>query len=358
MVDYGHRYTENEYAISPEMTLGLDVRETLIAEPLSKAGYVCGAIGKWDTGRARRFLPLQHGFQFFYGFPTTGIDYWTHERYGIPSLYRNNDRIKEEGYATDLFCREALNFIKSNRDRPFFLYLAFNAPHASSNLDRQKRLALAPPETLALYPEISSPAERARYACITRMDEAVGKVLDLLDSEKLAQNTLVLFFSAYGHGGMSQGVTLNTKRTQLFDGDLRSAFLARWPGKIPAGTTRSDFVTGLEIFPTLLAAAEVAPPAGLVLDGFDMLPVLTGEKPSPRQDMLWLYHGKKAARVGNFKWVESENGHAVFDVAHDEGEQHDVSGERPELVKQLKSRFESWQREMEASEPRGPFRDY
>src|SRR6516164_3529193 len=108
IVDYGHRMTEIEYAISPEMTLGLDVREVVIARPLKDAGYTCGAIGKWDSGRARRFLPLARGFDSFYGFANTGIDYWTHERYGIPSLFRNNTRIEEPGYATDLFCREAL----------------------------------------------------------------------------------------------------------------------------------------------------------------------------------------------------------------------------------------------------------
>ena len=114
------------------MTLGLDVREVTIANVLKKAGYTTGVIGKWDSGRAKRFLPLQRGFDFYYGFANTGIDYWTHERYGIPSLFRNNQRIKEDGYATDLFCREALQFIETNRDRPFFLYLPFNACHGSA----------------------------------------------------------------------------------------------------------------------------------------------------------------------------------------------------------------------------------
>ncbi len=84
LVNYGHRFTEAEYAVSPEMTLGLDLREVLISQLLRQAGYRCGAVGKWDSGRARRFLPLQRGFDFFYGFANTGIDYYTHERYGIP----------------------------------------------------------------------------------------------------------------------------------------------------------------------------------------------------------------------------------------------------------------------------------
>jgi arylsulfatase A len=93
-VDYGYQFDEAAYAVSPEMTLGLDVREITMAQVLKNAGYTTGVVGKWDSGRARRFLPLQRGFDFYYGFANTGIDYWTHERYGIPSLFRGNERIK------------------------------------------------------------------------------------------------------------------------------------------------------------------------------------------------------------------------------------------------------------------------
>src|SRR4029434_257232 len=99
LTDKGYRYTEETYATSPEMTLGMDVREVTFAQALKDTGYATGIVGKWDGGRAERFLPLQRGFDFFYGFANTGIDYWTHERYGMPSMFRDNARIKEEGYA-------------------------------------------------------------------------------------------------------------------------------------------------------------------------------------------------------------------------------------------------------------------
>src|SRR5208283_790347 len=114
--------------------LGLDVREITVAQILRQAGYATGAVGKWDSGRAKRFLPLQRGFDFFYGFANTGIDYWTHERYGVPSMFRGNQRIKEPGYTSDLFRREAVRFIREHHQQPFFLYLPFNAPHVASNL--------------------------------------------------------------------------------------------------------------------------------------------------------------------------------------------------------------------------------
>jgi arylsulfatase A-like enzyme len=358
IVDYGHRMTEIEYAISPEMTLGLDVREVVIARPLKHAGYTCGAIGKWDSGRAKRFLPRARGFDFFYGFANTGIDYWTHERYGIPSLFRDNTRIEETGYATDLFCREALGFIRANRQRPFFLYLAFNAPHGASTLDPEQRGAQAPPETVAQYADVTARGRRLKYAAITRMDQAIGKVLDLLEEEKLAQDTLVVFCSDNGGGGRGLTGPLRGTKNQLFEGGLRVPFIARWPGRIPAGASRREFITALDLFPTLLAAAGAKAPPGVALDGFDIMPVLTGQQPTPRKEMFWEAHGDKAARVGSLKWVESTAGRGVFDLSQDEGEHTDLSAARPELLDELKSRFAAWRRAMDDAEPRGPFRDY
>jgi arylsulfatase A-like enzyme len=148
-VNWKFQFDENTYSVSPEMTLGLDTREITIGQALKRAGYTTGVIGKWDSGRARRFLPLQRGFDFFYGFANTGIDYYTHERYGVPSMFRGNERIKEDGHATELFRREALRFIENNRDRPFFLYLPFNAPHGASTFDKAARQV--PEKYTAMY---------------------------------------------------------------------------------------------------------------------------------------------------------------------------------------------------------------
>src|SRR5258708_27838936 len=120
-VNWKYQFDEQNYAPSPEMTLGLDTREVTIGQAMRRAGYATALVGKWDSGRARRFLPTQRGFDSFYGFANTGVDYYTHERYGIPSLYRNNERIKEEGHTTDLFRREALRVIEEHPDPPFFL---------------------------------------------------------------------------------------------------------------------------------------------------------------------------------------------------------------------------------------------
>jgi arylsulfatase A-like enzyme len=356
LVNYGYKYDEAEYAVSPEMTLGLDLREIVLAKPLHDAGYACGCVGKWDSGRAKRFLPLQRGFDFFYGFANTGIDYWTHERYGVPSMFRGNERVKEEGYATDLFCREAMSFIETNKDRPWFLYLPFNAPHGASNLD--DRAAQAPADEVAKYSSIKNEKKAKKYACITCMDTAIGKILDQLDALKLEKDTLVIFFSDNGGGGQGETAKLRGSKGTVFDGGLRVPFIARWPGRIPAGTSSRDFLTSLEVFPTVLAVAGVAPPQGITLDGFDMMPVLMGKKRSPRKEMFWENMYSKAARIGNHKWVKDGKKEYVFDLANDEGEEHDLKKEQPELAAKLTKRFAEWRREMDVSEARGPFRDY
>ncbi len=356
-VDFGSQFDEASYAVSPEMTLGLDLREVTVGQVLQKAGYATGVVGKWDGGRARRFLPLQRGFDSFYGFANTGIDYWTHERYGIPSLFRGNERVKEEGYATDLFEREARAFVRQHRERPWFLYLAFNAPHSASSF--QEKGVQAQEKYLKLYPELDPKANRTRYrAALTNMDAAIGNVLALLKELGQEENTLVLFFSDNGGSGASDNGPLRGIKGQLCEGGLRVPCLARWPGVFPAGAVRDDFLTSLEVLPTLAAAAGAPLPQGVTLDGFDMAPVLKGQAASPRTEMFWQRRDDRAARVGNYKWVESAKGTGLFNLAKDVGERHDLSAQEPAVLTRLKERWAAWRKTMDEAEPRGPFRDY
>ncbi len=182
-------------------------------------------VGKWDSGRARRFLPLARGFDFFYGFANTGIDYWTHERYGVPSMFRGNERINEEGYATDLFGREALRFIRDNRARPFFLYLAFNAPHGASNLEKSG--VQAPKDYVAMYPQSLTEKRRTYLGSITCMDAAVGQILAELKTQKIAENTLVIFTSDNGGTSKQANGALRGHKNQLFERGLRVPCIAR-----------------------------------------------------------------------------------------------------------------------------------
>lgn len=361
MVSYKHRYTPEEYAYSAEMTLGLDEREITVGNLMRGAGYATGVIGKWDSGRARRYLPLQRGFDYFYGFAVTGTDYWTHERYGVPSMFRNNRLVKEEGFSEELFTREALAFVREHRHRPFFLYLPYHAPAGNANLDQPN---INPPARyLARYPNRDPKDRRTQYmATITCMDDGVGRIMALLQELNLDEKTLVVFFPDNGTGGgiADNGIfrASGTQIDRLGEGGVRVNFIARWPGVIPAGTTTPEFISALDLFPTLAAVSGAELPPWLRLDGANILPVLQGRAESPRQEMFWHSRKSRAARVGRYKWAETPTYSGLFDLEQDPAETTDLSTSKPDVLAQVRGRWEAWRREMDAAEPRGPFRDY
>jgi len=367
-VDQDHLYTPEEYAVSWERIGGMDTREVLIPRVLKQAGYASGIFGKWDLGQLHRFLPLQRGFDEFYGYVNTGIDYWTHERYGVPSMYRNNKPTTEDKgtYTTELFKREAIRFIEKHKDRPFFCYVPFNAPHGASNLDRPRPGVQAPLEYIRAHYEGYDPnnpntreARRLRYmAAVTYMDEAIGQILQTLTRHGLQDDTIVILFSDNGGGGGADNAPLRGGKSRMFEGGLRVPCIVRWPGVVPAGSVCEEFLSSMEVFPMLCSAAGVRPPRGVTLDGFDMTGVLTGKEKSRRKEMFWKRQAKKAARVGNFKWVESDRGSGLFDLSSDIGEEHDLSNEKPDVLRKVTSRFEAWMKQMAEAEPRGPFKNF
>lgn len=381
--DYGYLYDEEEYAITWERIGGMDTREILLPAILKPIGYKSGIYGKWDLGMSKRFLPLAKGFDDFYGLVNTGIDYYTHERYGVHSMYRNNTRTEEDrgAYATYLFEREALRFLETYAEKePFFLYVPFNAPHGSSALSPKIRGSVqAPPEFQELYPPVEEeytmgtrygertlvPSREKRHrdyrAAVTCMDASIGKILDVLDQKGLADNTIVIFFADNGGSSKADNGPLRGRKGDTWDGGIRVLALVRWPtGGIPAGKVNDEFLSSLEIFPSLSAVTGAEPPKGVVLDGYDWWSALRGESPSPRQEMFWKRRNRKAARVGSWKWVDMGiRGGGLFDLSQDIGETKDLSTKKPEVLAMVKGKFDAWYREtMIEAEPRGPFKDF
>lgn len=376
--DYGHKYSPAEYAVTFERVAGMDVREVLLPGYLVAQGYRSAIFGKWDLGIHRRYLPRQRGFDEFYGFVNTGIDYFTHERYGVPSMYRDNSpTIADQGtYCTFLFQREAERFIDENHDRPFFLYLPFNAPHNASSLDPAVRSAAqAPDEYKRRFPHLSDdlreveeegktvrvagPSKRRLeyLASIACMDDAIGSVLRRLDQYGLADNTIVIFFSDNGGSGGADNAPLRGRKSQVFEGGIRVCALVRGPD-LPRGAVCDEFLTSLDILPTLLARTGAVPMAGVTLDGFDIWPVLQGAQVSPRREMFWKRRDLEAARVDGWKWLRLSGEVSLFDLRKDPGEKRNLAQSLPDRTAEMQSRFERWLAEMDAAEPREPFRDF
>ena len=363
-VNDGYRYPLYEYAISPERILGTDTREILLSQVLSAAGYATAVFGKWDLGSLKRYLPLQRGFDDFYGFVNTGIDYWTHERYGVPSMYRRNAPTEEDKgrYTTELFERETLRFIDEHKADPFFVYLSYNAPHGASSLDRGIRgFVQAPGSCLDQYPSPDGLAAERRHkfmAAVTCMDSSIGRVLDRIDEHGLRQDTIVIFVSDNGAGGGGDSGPLRGRKAQMFEGGVRVPFLVRWPEKLGPGTVSDEFLTALEVFPMLVKAAGASLPENVELDGFDMLPVLQGQAKSERESMFWERQGEYGARLGRWKLVHSRRGSGLFDLSEDISESNDLTKELPDVYKRVRRAYRDWEREMAAAEPRGPFKNY
>jgi arylsulfatase A-like enzyme len=365
-VNDGHLYTAYEYSISPERVLGTDLREVLISEILQEAGYVNGCFGKWDMGQLHRFLPLQQGFDRYYGFVNTGIDYFTHERYGIPSMYDDNEpTIKDKGtYCTDLFEREAIKVLEENVDKPFFLYLPFNAPHYGSNQhkDDPRYPVQATQEYLDMYPEAFEAGNFSRQgnmASITDMDNAIGNILQVIKDAGKDNNTLVIFLSDNGGSGSSDNHPLRGGKSNFFEGGIRVPCIIKWPEKIPGDQVIDNFLSSLEIFPTILSVTGIDVSDGLILDGFNMMPVLSGENSSlEREEMFWEAREKYAARVGNWKLVDNIDNKGFYDLSKDISEETDLTDLMPDKFDEINNSFNTWKKEMANTDPRGPFKNY
>ncbi|MGI9470294.1 MAG: sulfatase family protein, partial [Rubripirellula sp.] len=323
-------------------------------------------------------------FDDFYGFVNTGIDYYTHERYGVPSMYRNFSPTEEDkgDYCTDLFERESIRFLNAHAGKsPFFLYVPFNAPHGSSALDPKIRSTVqAPEEFKQMYPAVTpeyrttdsyrygGPAEvvtkqtrrRDYRAAVTCMDAAIGEMIGLLEEKQQLDNTIIIFFSDNGGSGGADNAPLRGHKGQTWDGGIRVPCLVRWPqGNVPAGVVNDAFLSSLEIFPSLASATGALMRSDVTLDGFDWWATIRGETDSPRTEMFWKRKDMKAARVGKWKWVDmGKAGGGLYDLDADIAESKDMSQEKPKVLKMVQGRFQDWMEEMNAAPARGPFRDF
>ncbi len=381
--DYGYEYKPGEYDVTFERIGGMDLREKFIPD-LLPSRYRSGIYGKWDLGTLKRFLPTSRGFDHFYGFVNTGVDYFTHERYGVHSMYRDLELTTEDTgtYCTYLFEREALKFLEAHSGQdPFFLYVPFNAPHNSSALEPEIRTSVqAPDKYKKMYPQVdpefqdiakykyggpakvtTKPARQRDYrAAVTCMDDSIGKMLTLLDEKDIADDTIVVFFSDNGGSGGADNSPLHGRKAQTWEGGIRVPCIVRWPGgNVPPGATNAAFLSSLELVPSFAAATNHQLPEDFISDGYNWWPALRGETSSPRTEMFWKRRNQLGARVGDWKWtMMGEKQQGLYHLAEDIGETNDLSQQNPEKLAELKAAFANWLKTMEEAEPRGPFRDF
>ena len=365
---YPMRYGLQQGVVLPWSLHGLPASEQTIADALKEAGYTTAIVGKWHLGHSEKaFLPLQHGFETHYGFYLGMTDYFTHQSPSAGGLdwHRQEQAVREEGYTTELFGREAVRIIETHDlEKPLFLYVAFNAPHTPLQ---------APPEYEKRYADLPDASRRTYAAMVECEDAQIGAIWRALEERGMTKNTLVVFSS--DNGGSLQHAANNAPlrdgKGSLYEGGVRVPAFAVWPDRIKAGSIIEQPVHVVDWHPTVLALAGARPGSThAALDGIDIWPAITrGAKLPERSILLNTTPNSGAIRTGDWKLVlngsqrEGEEGEAtrrqkaagalaadestveLFNLASDRGEKNDLAAEQPEKVRELRSKLEAFARQ-------------
>ena len=347
--------------------IGLPHRERLIPQYLKDVGYATACIGKWNIGFAAGSRPTERGFDEFFGFRSGNISYFEHLYNGEYDMFRGTERSKVEGYSTELFAEAANDFIRRHAERPWMVYLPFNAAHFlnSGNMPPgAKPEWQVPAKYLARYgwPEDERDPRRRYHAVLTALDDAVGRVLDQLDALKLRERTLVMFisdngaFMLPGRGlEVASNAPLRDGGTTCYEGGVRVPAIFRWPGRIEPGVQVTEMLSHLDVLPLCLAVSGAAGLPGRILDGRNPLPTLSGTAKSPHARLAFAYDKGSGLREGSLKIVRRGGAEPweLYDLAVDRGELNNLATARASDVARLDAVYQSWRADVkdDASPP-------
>lgn len=355
----GHAYVRGNREVKPEGQAPMPAEIVTLPRLLKKAGYATGAFGKWGLGAPGSVSDPAEHFDLFYGY---NCQREAHTYYP-DHLWKNHEKIPLDGktYAHDPIMAEALDFVRAHKSDPFFAYLPVTIPHAAMHVpdEYSKPFREKWPQFEDRIGKYSGPPVKNPVAAfagmMTKLDDGVGQLLDLLVELEIDDNTLVMLTSDNGphkEGGHdpvffdSNGPLRGFKR-DLYEGGIRVPLLARWPGKIEPGRISDLISAHWDVLPTFCELAGAPIPDGL--DGISMVPTLLGRGEQPEHDYLyWEFYeggGKRAARFGNWKAVQlglSKNPDApieIYDLASDPGEETNLASGKADLVEQAKAIF-------------------
>jgi arylsulfatase A-like enzyme len=365
---------------------GLPVTEKTLADVLVNAGYITGLVGKWHLGGTAKYNPMRRGFDEFFGFmheghyfvppPYHGTTTWlrrkvlpgggegrwlsadkklifsTHMGNTEPDydadnpIYRAGQPVAEHDYLTDAFTREAVDFVDRNADKPFFLYLAYNAVHSPlQGADKY----------MQRFAHIEDIQRRIFAAMLSNLDDSVGAVLAKLRDKQLEENTLIFFIS--DNGGPTRELTssnlpLRAGKGSVYEGGIRVPFLAQWKGRLPSRTVYDKPVISLDIFATAVALSNAKIDKRKPLDGVNLIPFLNGKKKNrPHDKLFWRLGNRTAIRVGDWKLLRNPNrGQSqdweVYDLANDIREENNLATADPDRTQELIDQWETLNSQM------------
>ena len=351
-------YERNAQYKTDDPNMGLAQEERTIGDVLKPEGYTSGVVGKWHMGAHPSNHPLNRGFDFFYGHLGGGHQYFPEmltieDSYAAedePQSYRtwilrNHEPVPPRKYLTEEFSEAGVEFIETNKDQPFFLFLSYNAPHTPMQ---------ATEKYLSRFPDIPEGKRKTYAAMVSAVDDGVGLVLDKLDELKLTENTIVIFLSDNGgpeHSNASDNGVLRGGKGDAWEGGYRVPFAVQWKGTLPAGTVYDESVSSLDILATIteLTGASVAPERPL--DGVNLIPYLSGEKSGEPHEAIYLRKfdsGKYAVRSGDYKLLIPYKGDKtlLYNLETDIGEENNIADEHPDTLQRLEAMRIQWDSEL------------
>lgn len=342
-------------------TQGLPKSEITFADLAKRQGYTTGIIGKWHLGHNKGFFPLDRGFDYHYGFyqafslyapeddnpdiinhhhkDFTDKTIWGNGRVGIGQIRRDSTIIDEKAYLTEKFAEEAEAFIDKNKNKPFLLYIPFNAPHTPFQVRKKY---------YDRFPNVKDENKRVYFAMISALDDAIGRIREKVKKEGLEENTLIIFSSDNGGADYTFATTnapLKGGKFSHFEGGINVPFALSWKGKIKPNTVYKNPVSTLDIFTTIASAIGSDLPKDRIYDGVDLIQTVN-KNTVAHKDLYWRSGDAKAIRSGDWKLVISGKTHEkwLYNLVSDKSEITDLSQKNPEKVKELQTALQTWEK--------------
>ena len=334
----------------------MDTDEVTLAEILRDAGYATGIFGKWHLGDNYPLRSIDQGFAESLVHNGGGIGQPSDppgNSYFDPILQHNGEPVKTKGYCTDIFTDAAIKFIEANKDKPFFVYLPTNAPHGPF---------LVAEKYWKPYQAKGLDDRTAKvYGMVQNIDENIGKLLARLEALKLAHNTIFIFLTDNGPNGRRYNCGMRGAKGSVYEGGIRTACFLRWPAKVTPGRKVARLGAHVDMLPTLCSAAGAPLPKDVKIDGINLMPLALGlpVKKWPSRTLFFQWHrgdqpvAFRAAAVRTPRW-KLINGNQLYDLGNDPAEKSNVAADHPDVVADLRKRYERWFADVSASRGYAP----
>ena len=333
----------------------LKVTGASLPQSLKNNGYATGLIGKWHLGSTVDTGPRAHGFEYFFGFLGSHIDFYHHNRGPMaPDLWENDASIYPQfdgEYMTELITDRSIRFIEQSAaaQQPFFVDVAYNAPHWP--YQPPGKPSPAPGTGAQQLPQQNNTATREDYgAMVEAVDQGVGKILQTLERLGLTNNTIVIFTNDNGGEWLSNGGPLFNRKWTVWEGGIRVPMVMRWPGHIQPGRISDQVGITMDLSASILAATGATVPSNY--EGINLFPILEGRAPTVERTLYWRTdvgnRSMRAIRSGDWKLVVDANHLFVFNLRQDVGERNDLTSQRTDIANRLRSMLARWEQEINA----------